>query len=132
MIQAQSKPEQQSFFNVVHAKTGYLAQYELLVGEAPVTGGGYFGENLTQCSEGVIKTLKTLEAEGKHIDDQLPLTIRSVLRKEDEILGNKRLELGEIMFIAKKLTSARYGRPEGYIMTFNAELDLIESGIERR
>ena len=128
----QTSVEPQSFFNVVHGKTGYLAQYELLVKETPVGGGGYFGENLTQCSEGVIKTLKRFEAEGKHVDDQSPITIRSVLRREDEILGNKCLELGEIMFIAEKLTSARYAPPEGYIMTFNAESDLIESGIERR
>ena len=103
-----------------------------MVGEATIGGGGYFGENLTQCSEGVLNTLKRFEAEGKHVDGQSPVTIRSVLRREDEILGNKRLELGEIKFIAEKLTSARYAPPEGYIMTFNAELGLAESGIERR
>jgi len=127
----QQSPESQSFFNVVHAKTGYLAQYELLVNKQPIGGGGYFGENLTQCSEEVLNTLKRLKREGKQIDSS-EIAIKSVLRREDEILGNKRLELGEIKFIAEELTSARYAPPEGYIMTFNAELGLAESGIERR
>ena len=106
----QQSPESQSFFNVVHAKTGYLAQYELLVNKQPIGGGGYFGENLTQCSEEVLNTLKRLKREGKQIDSS-EIAIKSVLRREDEILGNKRLELGEIKFIAEKLTSARYAPP---------------------
>lgn len=123
----QAAVEPRSFFNVVQGKkTGYYAQYELLVNKTSESGGSYFGENLTDCAKTILNTLRQFNAEGRLIDPS-SIEIRSSVRREDIIRDFKPLGPGELMFLRDKLNQERYAPPEGNIVEF-----LVEPGIERR